>query len=296
MNYFLLSISALSFVASNSVQKYVGIKTLHSDGDIYKFNAFSFGFCIIFFAVLSIGSGFSAFSVGTGVIFGVLTVFATVYKMKAYKSGPMTPTVLATTSSMIIPSVSGTLFFGEEFKLLKTVAMLFFIGCVVFSLSKPKTENSGSIEAEHEDCKKITSKWFLYCAIAFFSTGFIGLLQKFHQNSIHKDELFAFLASAFLVSCVYAVIESKIKKTEVLVDSKFVFFAGIVGVCTFANNFLNLRLSGVIPSQIFFPLANGVPVLLLTIFSKLIFKEKLSKRQVIGLCGGALSIIAICFL
>ena len=127
----------LSFVASNSVQKFVGINRLRSDGDIYKFNAVSYVFCIVLFVSVAIGTGISFFSVGLGVIFGILTVLANVYKMKAFASGPMTLTVLTTTSSMIIPSLSGTLFFGEEFKILKTVAMVIFIGFVVFLCLSP---------------------------------------------------------------------------------------------------------------------------------------------------------------
>ena len=142
----------------------------------------------------------------------------------------------------------------------------------------------------------MNTKWVIYCVTAFFATGFIGVMQKVHQNSEHKEELFVFLASAFIVSFIYAYAQSRIKKSVVAVDVRFAGLAGIVGVCAFLNNFLNLKLSGVMPSQVFFPIVNGVPILSLTLCSKVFFKEKLSKRQIAGLFGGALSIIAICFL
>ena len=62
----------------------------------------------------------------------------------------------------------------------------------------------------------------------------------------------------------------------------------------FIMNYINLKLSGVLPSQLFFPLINGSSIVLSSIMSVIIFKEKLSKRQTIGLIGGIVSLIAIC--
>jgi multidrug transporter EmrE-like cation transporter len=59
-------------------------------------------------------------------------------------------------------------------------------------------------------------------------------------------------------------------------------------------NFLNLRLSGLLPSQLFFPVINGSAIILSSLASIVIFKERLNKKQIIGLCGGILSLVAIC--
>ena len=59
-------------------------------------------------------------------------------------------------------------------------------------------------------------------------------------------------------------------------------------------NYLNLKLSGLIPSQLFFPLINGSTIVLSALLSVAVFKERLNKKQIIGLCGGILSLIAIC--
>jgi multidrug transporter EmrE-like cation transporter len=59
-------------------------------------------------------------------------------------------------------------------------------------------------------------------------------------------------------------------------------------------NYINLKLSGLLPSQLFFPLINGSAIILSSLSSVFIFKESLSKKQVVGLVGGILSLIAIC--
>jgi multidrug transporter EmrE-like cation transporter len=70
--------------------------------------------------------------------------------------------------------------------------------------------------------------------------------------------------------------------------------AMICGVCTFTMNFLNLKLSGLLPSQLFFPLVNGSAIVLSSVMSAVLFKERLSKRQTVGLVGGIICLIAIC--
>ena len=64
----------------------------------------------------------------------------------------------------------------------------------------------------------------------------------------------------------------------------------------FTMNYLNLKLSGLLPSQLFFPAVNGSSLILTTIVAVVLFKETLTKRQVIGIVGGLLSLIAICIL
>jgi multidrug transporter EmrE-like cation transporter len=61
-------------------------------------------------------------------------------------------------------------------------------------------------------------------------------------------------------------------------------------------NFINLKLSGMLPSQLFFPLINGSAIVLSSLVSVLLFKEKLTRRQTIGLVGGIASLIAICLI
>ena len=61
-------------------------------------------------------------------------------------------------------------------------------------------------------------------------------------------------------------------------------------------NYLNLVLSGMLPSQLMFPLVNGSSIIISTLISVFLFKETLTKKQLIGVCGGISSLIAICLL
>jgi len=236
--------------------------------------------CIVLFGIGALGGQVSFFTIVLGFLFGVITALSNFYKMCALTSGPMHITLLVTTSSMIIPTMSGV-FFGERFSLSKLILVVILIGFIYLSFDK--TDN-----------KKTNKKWWLFCALAFFFQGSIGVLQKIHQFSEYKGELNGFLLVAFICSLIYSRIRTKKSYREVGFRKKHIIFAIVCGVCTYTMNFLNLRLSGLIPSQLFFPIVNGSAIVLSSLMAVVIFKEKLSKKQLIGLVGGIISLIMIC--
>ena len=273
-------LSITSMVMHNCVLNKSCKKDLPTEDHIHRFNILSYLVCILLFGILTIQGGLSWYTVGMGVLFGVITALSVFYKMKALANGPMHLTILITTASMILPTFSG-IFFGERFslpKLLIVFVLLFFI-----YLSLGKKEGGG-----------FNKVWFLYCGFAFLLQGSIGILQKIHQSSSHKSETGGFLLIAFLCSLIYCIIRTKKSFSEVKFTKRTVILSLLCGVCIFGMNFLNLRLSGLLPSQLFFPLINGSTIVIISLISLLVFKEKLSVRQLIGLFGGIVSLILIC--
>ena len=131
-------------------------------------------------------------------------------------------------------------------------------------------------------------------------------MQKVHQSSEYKNELNSFLTIAFIVAALACFLATAVVKKQKSNDSTttkatkkdailMLLLMIISGVCVAANNNLNLYLSGVIPSAIFFPLVNGGGLVLITLTALIIFREKLSKKQWIGLVFGITSVIFLCY-
>jgi len=247
--------------------------------EVSKFNISVYAVCILIFGILTLNGIVSLYTVLLGILFGVVTALSNLYKMLALSKGPMHITLLITTSSMIIPTLSG-IFFGEKFSFLKLLVVFVLIYFIYLSIGKSKDS-------------KINKVWCLYCLLAFILIGSIGIIQKIHQTSSHKSEISAFLFVSFFISLIISGLRVKDKK-NFKVKKNLIPLAMICGVCTFTMNFLNLKLSGLLPSQLFFPLVNGSAIVLSSAMSVVLFKEHLSKRQTIGLVGGILSLIAIC--
>ena len=273
-------ISMTAGVSQNCIFNKVCKKELTTNKHIYKYNMYVYSVCILLFSVMILKENISLFTIGIGIVFGVTTAFTNLYRMKALGTGPLHLTLLIASSSMIIPTMSG-IFFGEAFSLAKLCIVVVLIWFIYLSLGS-RSDNS------------INKQWLIYCFIAFITQGTIGVLQKIHQTSLHKTEVNGFLLVAFICSLIYSVIMSRTNKEKVNISKKSWIFALICGLCTYFNNCVNLMLSGMLPSQIFFPLINGSSIVLSSILSVVIFKERLTKIQLLGLCGGIASLIAIC--
>ena len=68
----------------------------------------------------------------------------------------------------------------------------------------------------------------------------------------------------------------------------------VSGACIAINNKFNLYLSGVMDSAVFFPIVNGGGLVLTTLAAVLLFKEKLSRKQWVGIVLGILSVVFLC--
>ena len=66
------------------------------------------------------------------------------------------------------------------------------------------------------------------------------------------------------------------------------------GACVAVNNKFNLYLSGVMDSAVFFHIVNGGGLVLTTLAAVLLFKEKLSTKQWIGVVLGIASVVFLC--
>lgn len=274
-------ISITSMVLQNSLFNNVCKKELKNNNQMYFFNIIAYLLCIVLFGTLLINSSISVYTILLGIAFGVVTALSNLYRMLAYANGPMNITLLVTTSSMIIPTLSG-IFFGEHPSFMKLMMVAMLIVFIYVSLDK----GNGA---------RVNKKWILYCFFAFIFSGAIGVLQKVHQSSIYKGEVGGFLFLAFICSLLYNRIRIKGKIKEINFSNKKIVIALVCGLCTFCMNYLNLKLSGMLPSQLFFPIVNGSSIIICSIISIIVFKEHPTKKQVVGLVGGIFSLIAICF-
>lgn len=277
-----ISLTLISSVMQNCLFNKVSKRDLKTDNQAYYFNLLISLVCLVLFGMLLLKGELSLFTALLGILFGIMTALRNVYSIQALAHGPMNITLLITTSSTIIPTLSG-MFFGELFSIKKLIAVLILLGFINLSLEK-------------DNQSKINKKWALYVLFAFGAQGIVGVLQKVHQVSVHKEEVSGFLFVAFVFAFLYNRIRIKAKIKALDFKRKNIFFAIICGLCTFSMNYLNLKLAGLLPSQLFFPLVNGGSMILSQIMSVVIFKEIPTKKQSIGIVGGIFALITICII
>lgn len=284
----LLTISLIANLIGCIVKTYFSNSVSENTSDYYLYNAVSSIVSAIVLAVWGGIQSFSAFSLILGVAFGVITVFQQITNLKALKRGPLSYTSVIISLSTIIPALSGMMFWKETIGFSQCIGIILMCLCFIFSIDTNK------------DTKRASAQWFIYCVVAFVCTGLIGVMQKYHQNSDYRSELNFFLVVAFAISFVYSMLAYFIRKKKNNIKtwvpkpwiSTTIFI--VSGISAAANNKLNLYLSGVMDSAVFFPIVNGGGLVLTAVAAILMFHEKLSFKRWLGLLVGILSVIFLC--
>ena len=281
-------------LAAYIFKKIYSSKSLSGMTGVYVYSALG---CIVSALVLLAWGGFdgiSVFTVVLGLLFGLAISLGEIFMIKALGEGPMSFTMVICSCSTIFTALSGFLFFEEKIGVFQLVGIAFMVGSFVFATEKKQGEKKGGW------------KWLLFCALAFTCSGAIGFMQKTHQSSpAHKGEINTFLVLSFIVSFVFSSVLALIsmkKERRSLIEKKengkiywFLIIVMIVsGICVAANHKLNLGLSGEIPSAVFFPVVNGGNLVLTTLSAFVIFKEKLSAKQWVGVTLGIVAVLLLC--
>ncbi|MBQ8388145.1 MAG: EamA family transporter [Clostridia bacterium] len=296
MDTFTLILSLIAALGGSIAKKYYADKNSTGISGGFVFNAVG---SLLAAIVLLCWDGFgqaSVFTIVLGVVFGIVTALQGITNIVALQVGPMSYTSVIISFSTLISAMSGVMFFGESLGWAQIVGMVLMLASFVLAAKSDGDE------------KKANLKWLLLCLIAFIATGGIGVMQKVHQSSEYRSELNAFLIIAFISSAVFcAIFAALLKKREnrsaqakekqnKSIKQAYLMLGIMVaaGVCVAVNNKLNLYLSGVMDSAVFFPIVNGGGLVLATLAAVLLFREKLSKKQWIGVAFGIASVVFLC--
>ena len=247
--------------------------------------------CLVFLLIFSIDpmaadpfgaiTDFSFASAGLGILFGILVLAQSYTYMWALEIGPLSYTSVIVSLASLIAAVSG-LFFGESIDLFQYFGMGIMVLCIIFSTDR----NNGS--------RKSSLKWLLVALTSCITNGFVGVMQKIHQSTEYKAQNTAFLVSAFAFMTVASALlwlyeRKKSGKNRFDPNAKQIAFALISGATFAVPHTANLYLAGAMPSAVFFPIINTGGLILTLLAATLLFKEKLSRLQWIGIALGLIS-------
>ena len=69
----------------------------------------------------------------------------------------------------------------------------------------------------------------------------------------------------------------------------------LIGTATYTGNFLHLKAASVVPASVQFPIVSGGVIVLSSLISAVIFREKVTKREWISVIGAFLSTFLFMF-
>lgn len=217
------------------------------------------------------------------VIYGLLLISAQWNYTAALKNGNTSVCATVYSLGFILPTLSGALIWNEPFSIYKLIGTLAVIPAIILS---GKTSKSTVSHNKHG--------YIFPLILSMLSSGGLGIMQKVQQNSPYSEQKSIFVFTAFALACIISFIASCFaKKSDVKFAPKMSIMAGGTGLCFGICNLLNTTLAGRLSSAVFFPLQNISVILLSLIFSILIFRERLSGKDVWVLILGVISIFLL---
>lgn len=215
-------------------------------------------------------------------VYGVFVVLSQCYYSIALERGPTSICAMIYSFAFVFPAVSGAIFWDEPFGIISVIGIALAIMAII------ATAFSGE-----KDAKK-GNEFLIPNIVAMLCGSFLGLGQKMHQSSPDKPNLAAFLILANLLATVVMFLLAYRQPSRTSEKSKMVYSIP-AGVCYGGVSFVNTLLAGRMPSSIVFPAQNLGLMMMCLVAGMLVFKEKLTKPQIIAICLGVLAIVVLSF-
>lgn len=141
----------------------------------------------------------------------------------------------------------------------------------------------------------------IFAAISMAFASGVGIVQKIFANVYGKSAQneFIFLAFMFmmlfgvLIKCALCHKNSKDNTEIVRENRRFYVFACATALCVALVNKLNVILITALPGVLYFPVYAAGTILCSAVFSKIIFKEELTRLQWTGVVCGVAAIVMI---
>jgi uncharacterized membrane protein len=198
----------------------------------------------------------------------------------AMKYGSMAIALLASSYSLVIPTLHGGLVLGERMTAPAVVGLALLLASL-FLIRKPAMNG------------KKDWKFFLCLLLSFVGNGFCSVVQKMQQTAFvgaYKSE-FMILSLAFCAIFLFAGIV--VKGERALLCKRELVFGALCGISNGMMNYLVMLLTGLLPNVVLYPSISAGGVVLGFAIAILGYCERLSKRQYIGYAMGLISILLL---
>ncbi len=241
---------------------------------------------IVWWIMYAINFSFDAKVLPYSVMFGLFLTLGTICNIFALKTGPIVLTSLIVQISTVMVAVWGLIFWNTEFTVKVLLGIILVVVSLFLCLYTKKQE-------EDAKTQKITFKWLVFVMLAFTGNGGCLIVQKSQQmafNNEHSNMLMAFAMVICIIAGTIALIKSDKQDLKPIVK-KGGIFACLVGVGNVLLNLFVLLLANTTlsPSLIYPTLAVG-SLIITTILSIFLFKERLKWWQWIGVAVGMVAV------
>ena len=221
------------------------------------------------------------------IVGGLFVITFNLYAYSAQKIG-ITLSTVSNKMSMVIPILIGIILFKEEITFFKILGIFLALGAIVFSSKEDKKS------------KKLSKTNIIILFLLFIGQGLAdGILNWGQRNILNSENMNLFFTMIFLsagfAGGLYSIF--KIKTSNLVMDKKSILWGITLGIPNYLTllYFIRSLKNELFSSYQVFPIVNIGVIVMCTILSVIIFKEKVTIFKWIGVGFGILAISLILF-
>ena len=261
---------------------------LNNLADYYFGNGIMFLFMSLIFLPFALFDPFPSWKLITlAILNGFGNVLFQVFCSRAMNVGSVSLTVLITSFSLIPPILFSLFVMNEELHIFQIVGFA-LLAVTFFLVVKPDKET------------RVNLLWLLFVGIAYTASSVCGIIGKLRVYWVNDESInwYLVIGTAFSAGMALLLGRSAEQRQSLQLSFRLVSRATLMMFACAAvlaiNNICYTYCNTLIPGTILFPIGNGGIMVLTMAVSALIFREKLSRRQWIGIVTGVISMLLIC--
>ncbi len=215
-------------------------------------------------------------------VYSILSMLSPCLHIIAMEKGSVSVCSLIYGCAFLPPTIFGIFFRNDIPSVFSVIGILLVIFAIFLTTGKPGKGGG-----------------FVFISLgAMLASGGVGIVQTLfsntHEQSLQNELLFtAFTFNLIISAVLLLVLRIGNKQENMKLDSRYFIAATLLAACVVGQNTINLELSGKLPSVLMFPVISGGGIAVTTILSRLIFREKLKARQMVGICVAIAAIVLI---
>ncbi len=215
----------------------------------------------------------------------VCFVFCNFFLYQAMASGPLSVCIMFATGAVAIPCLLGPLVFSESIDLKRGIALLFLFSALFL------------VVYEKEEKKiKCSLKFVVLASMVFLLNGASMFVQKYQpfrypETTVVQFSFFMFGFAALMNAGMYGFFRLKGRERKKIHFRTFIFPCLVTGVSICTANQLSMIVSKSIDAAVQYPIQSGGLMVVTTLYSALVLREKVTLRKWIGICMVIVSII-----
>lgn len=205
---------------------------------------------------------------------------ALLFAYMAVKTGPLSLTSITSSFGLLIPILYGILVYNESPSAPFIIGLLLLSICIVFVSGEKKNEY-----------QRVNLKWAIFNTLSIIFGGSFSTVQNVVGRAfIGKSNSGIMTVTLLCSSLVFLAISLIFERKEIIkrLKSGVLYMAG-AGICNGSSNLFVMLVVPLMSASVLYPVMSVTSLVASVLISAFAFKERLSKRQWVGVVIGVAS-------